>query len=79
MYPWNEPKEQLPLAVRQIGSFLRAHTCLECVHSTGRERLLLGLPRCSRITRPVGNALGVDGAIPLPVARDIELGRPKGL
>ena len=25
MYPWKEPKERIPLAVRQIGSFLRAH------------------------------------------------------
>ena len=25
MYPWKEPKERIPLAVRQIRSFLRAH------------------------------------------------------
>jgi len=25
MFPWKEPKEQIPLAVRQIRSFLRAH------------------------------------------------------
>lgn len=25
MYPWKEPKERLPLAVRQIQSFMRAH------------------------------------------------------
>jgi len=25
MYPWKEPKERIPLAVRQIHSFLRAH------------------------------------------------------
>ena len=25
MFPWKEPKERIPLAVRQIGSFLRAH------------------------------------------------------
>ena len=25
MYPWKEPKERVPLAVRQIRSFLRAH------------------------------------------------------
>jgi pimeloyl-ACP methyl ester carboxylesterase len=25
MYPWKEPKERIPLAVRQIKSFLRAH------------------------------------------------------
>jgi hypothetical protein len=25
MFPWNEPKERIPLAVRQIRSFLRAH------------------------------------------------------
>ena len=26
MFPWKEPKERIPLAVRQIRSFLRAHT-----------------------------------------------------
>jgi uncharacterized short protein YbdD (DUF466 family) len=25
MFPWKEPKERIPLAVRQIHSFLRAH------------------------------------------------------
>ena len=25
LYPWKEPKERIPLAVRQIHSFLRAH------------------------------------------------------
>jgi hypothetical protein len=25
MFPWKEPKERIPLAVRQICSFLRAH------------------------------------------------------
>jgi hypothetical protein len=25
IYPWSEPKERIPLAVRQIRSFLRAH------------------------------------------------------
>jgi len=25
MFPWKEPKERIPLAVRQISSFLRAH------------------------------------------------------
>jgi hypothetical protein len=25
MFPWKEPKERMPLAVRQIRSFLRAH------------------------------------------------------
>jgi hypothetical protein len=25
MFPWKEPKERVPLAVRQIRSFLRAH------------------------------------------------------
>ena len=25
MYPWKEPKERIPLAVRQIHSFLKAH------------------------------------------------------
>ena len=25
MFPWKEPKERIPLAVRQIRSFLRAH------------------------------------------------------
>jgi hypothetical protein len=25
MYPWKEPKEHIPLAVRQIRSFMRAH------------------------------------------------------
>jgi hypothetical protein len=25
MYPWKQPKERIPLAVRQVHSFLRAH------------------------------------------------------
>jgi hypothetical protein len=25
LYPWKEPKERIPLAVRHVGSFLRAH------------------------------------------------------
>jgi hypothetical protein len=25
MFPWKEPKERIPLAVRQIRSFLHAH------------------------------------------------------
>src|ERR1700746_3911988 len=25
MFPWKEPKERIPLAVRQVHSFLRAH------------------------------------------------------
>jgi hypothetical protein len=25
MFPWKEPKERIPLAIRQIRSFLRAH------------------------------------------------------
>jgi hypothetical protein len=25
IYPWKEPQERIPLAVRQIRSFLRAH------------------------------------------------------
>ena len=25
MFPWKEPKERIPLAVRQMRSFLRAH------------------------------------------------------
>jgi hypothetical protein len=25
LYPWKEPKERIPLAVRQIRSFMRAH------------------------------------------------------
>ena len=25
IYPWKEPKDRIPLAVRQIRSFLRAH------------------------------------------------------
>jgi hypothetical protein len=25
VFPWKEPKERIPLAVRQIRSFLRAH------------------------------------------------------
>jgi pimeloyl-ACP methyl ester carboxylesterase len=29
MYPWKEPKERIPLAVRQIRSFLRAHRPLD--------------------------------------------------
>jgi pimeloyl-ACP methyl ester carboxylesterase len=28
MFPWKEPKERIPLAVRQIRSFLRAHRAL---------------------------------------------------
>jgi hypothetical protein len=25
MFPWKEPRERIPLALRQIHSFLRAH------------------------------------------------------
>jgi hypothetical protein len=25
LYPWKEPKDRIPLAVRHIGTFLRAH------------------------------------------------------
>jgi hypothetical protein len=25
MYPWKDPKERIPIAVRQVHSFLRAH------------------------------------------------------
>jgi hypothetical protein len=25
MYPWKDPKERIPIAVRQVRSFLRAH------------------------------------------------------
>jgi hypothetical protein len=25
MFPWKEPMERIPMAVRQVGSFLRAH------------------------------------------------------
>jgi hypothetical protein len=25
MFPWKEPKERIPMAVRQIRSFLRVH------------------------------------------------------
>jgi hypothetical protein len=25
LYPWKEPKERIPLAVRQVRTFLRAH------------------------------------------------------
>jgi hypothetical protein len=25
IFPWKEPKERIPLAVRQIHSFMRAH------------------------------------------------------
>jgi hypothetical protein len=25
MYPWKEPKERIPIAVRQVRSFLKAH------------------------------------------------------
>jgi len=25
LYPWKEPKERIPLAVRHVRSFLRAH------------------------------------------------------
>ena len=25
MYPWKEPKERIPLAVRQVRSFMKAH------------------------------------------------------
>ncbi len=28
MYPWKDPKERIPIAVRQVHSFLRAHTPL---------------------------------------------------
>ncbi len=26
MFPWKEPKERIPLAIRQIRSFLKAHS-----------------------------------------------------
>jgi pimeloyl-ACP methyl ester carboxylesterase len=32
MFPWKEPKERIPLAVRQIRSFLRAHRPVEATH-----------------------------------------------
>jgi hypothetical protein len=25
LYPWKEPKEMIPVVVRQVGTFLRAH------------------------------------------------------
>jgi len=31
LFPWKEPKERIPLAVRQIRSFLRAHRPVEAV------------------------------------------------
>jgi pimeloyl-ACP methyl ester carboxylesterase len=34
MFPWKEPKDRIPLAVRQIRSFLRAHRPAETVAST---------------------------------------------
>jgi hypothetical protein len=26
LFPWKEPKERIPVTVRQVRSFLRAHT-----------------------------------------------------
>ncbi len=36
MFPWKEPKERIPLAVRQIRSFLRAHRPLRESTAAGR-------------------------------------------
>jgi pimeloyl-ACP methyl ester carboxylesterase len=46
MYPWKEPKERIPLAVRQIRSFLRAHRPRECAESEVIRR-----SRCPRQDR----------------------------
>ncbi len=38
MFPWKEPKERVPLAVRQIRSFLRAHRPVSCGRRVGRAQ-----------------------------------------
>src|SRR6202011_6161588 len=38
MFPWKEPKERIPLAVRQIHSFLKAHLPASAVGSRPRGR-----------------------------------------
>ncbi len=37
MFPWKEPKERIPLAVRQIRSFLRAHRLASAPTSSARR------------------------------------------
>jgi hypothetical protein len=32
LFPWKEPKDRIPLAVRQIRSFLRAHQPVAAAH-----------------------------------------------
>ncbi|MBI3044934.1 MAG: alpha/beta hydrolase [Betaproteobacteria bacterium] len=36
LFPWKEPKERIPLAVRQVRSFLRAHRPARTAHSSVR-------------------------------------------
>src|SRR5258706_4681909 len=36
MFPWKEPKERIPLAIRQIQSFLRAHRPISALGSAAR-------------------------------------------
>jgi pimeloyl-ACP methyl ester carboxylesterase len=38
MFPWKEPKERIPLAVRQIRSFLRAHRLALAASDTSSRR-----------------------------------------
>ena len=40
MFPWKEPKERIPLAVRQIRSFLRAHRSGFCLDGNDKSLLL---------------------------------------
>ncbi len=48
MYPWKDPKDRIPLAVRQIRSFLRAHRPGQAVAAASRCRRH---PRPSRARR----------------------------
>ena len=59
MFPWKEPKERVPLAVRQIRSFLRAHRPAMRPHPEGersepRRMATLQRLRPSFETRPSG-------------------------
>jgi hypothetical protein len=53
VFPWKEPKERIPLAVRQIRSFLRAHRA-----ATALAAILQCVIRISR-----GNSSAVSGSL----------------
>ena len=47
LFPWKEPKERVPLAVRQIRSFLRAHRPAHVVRRMGRAKRYPSFIRCA--------------------------------